>query len=152
MSKRRKKTKKQKLIDKQIRKAYEETGGFDIDGEPISYRQFKERVYAMMKIHGITARQAAQKVLNTESFTSAAERSRENLIHAIRKEFPEDYKIIVEYNRRMRDAQGHFVSTKSNLEWSEYYGAYVLGGRYLIDVTDSPKQINIIDLEWENID
>ena len=128
--------------DKQIRKAYARTGGVDLDGDPISYRQFKQQVKYRMKTDRLTARQAANKYLNTEVFTSAAERSRYNLKQSIKKEFPTVYNELVEINRGIRSDGGRFTSMYSNLKWDKELKGYVLGD-YLIDVSNSPKGVYI---------
>lgn len=80
-----------------------------------------------------------RKELNTEEYTSAAERSRANLVEALKGEFPDEYKTL-------RSKLGQFESVKNNLSWNQNYGGYVFMGRYLIDVSNSPKTVNIVEL------
>lgn len=139
-------TKKTKLLNKQIRKAYKKTGGKTVEGMDITFRQFKNRVLAKMKMEGISASKAARRTLNTESFTTAAQRSRTNLVDSIRREFRAQYGELSRLNKTLRNERGQFTSLKSNLVWSKEYNGYVLGDRYLVDVSNSPKEIIITDL------
>lgn len=142
-------TKKAKLENRQIRRVYRQTGGVTRSGQQITFRQFKNRVKARAKIEGKTVLQAAKKERNTESFTSAAERSRTNLLDKIREKYStgpnstwEDMKRI---NKGIRDPQGHFTSMRENMVWDRDLKGYVIGnditGMYLIDVTNSPEDI-----------
>lgn len=142
-------TKKAKLENRQIRRVYRQTGGVTRSGQQITFRQFKNRVKARAKIEGKTILQAAKKERNTESFTSAAERSRTNLLDKIKEKYStgpnstwEDLKNI---NKRIRDPQGHFTSMRENMIWDRDLKGYVIGdditGMYLIDVTNSPEDI-----------
>lgn len=132
--------------DKQIRKAYMKTGGVDRDGDPISFRQFKQQVKYRMKTNRLTARQAANKYLNTEVFTSAAERSRYNLTQSIKESHPEAYKEMSSINRGLRNEKGQYKSMYSNLTWSKEFNAYTLGD-YIIDVSNSPKGVFITPID-----
>lgn len=133
--------------DRAIRAAYRRTGGFDVEGEPITYAQFRHRVVAKMASERLTAKQASLKELNTEIFVSKGERSRNNLIDAIRKENPAVLADMYEINRKLRDEHGHFTSLRKNMRWDKQRNAYVFGddfvGEYLIDVSNSPKEIFI---------
>ncbi len=82
-----------------------------------------------------------RKEINSESFTSAAERSRTNLINSLKEDFPEQYKEL-----KTKLGLGKFGSIKNNLAWNQTYGAYVMNGQYLIDVSNSPKTVNIVEL------
>lgn len=140
-------TKKAKRINRQIRKIYHTTGGVTLEGDPITFRQFKNRVMARAKSEGITIRKAALKERNTESFVSAAQRSRYNLTEKIREEFPEQFKQLTEINRGVRDSKGRFTKLYNNLVWDKQRKGYVITDRYeqeyLIDVSNSPKTIGI---------
>ena len=82
-----------------------------------------------------------RKEINSESFTSAAERSRTNLVNSLKEDFPEQYKEL-----KTKLGQGKFGSIKSSLVWNQQFGGYVMDGRYLIDVSNSPKTVNIVEL------
>lgn len=146
MAKRKYNTKSYRRQDKQIRKIYETTGGTTVKGKPITYRQFKHRVSARMKSEDLTARQAALKERNTESFVSAAERSRYNLTQSIKRDFPQAYKEMSEINKGLRNSQGRFTSMHSNLTWNKQYNTYQLG-EYIIDVSNSPKGVFITPID-----
>lgn len=146
MSKRKYNTKRYRLQDKQIRKVYNQTGGVDVDGDPITYRQFKHQVTAEMKSEHLTARKAAIKVKNTETFTTAAERSRYNLTEAIKREFPQEYQEMTRINRGLRNDKGQFTAMYQNLKWNKEYNSYVLGD-YVIDVSNSPKGVFVTPID-----
>lgn len=142
-------TKRQKAVNARkyatIRKYYEvaKTKMTEEQLSRITYKRFKKRVMAYSEAKEISIKEASKKVLNTEAFTSPAERSRVNLINAIKEKFPEQYKDIRQLSRNKR---GQFTSVKSNLVWSKELGGYVLGGKYFIDVTNSPEDVIILSL------
>lgn len=147
-------TKKTKLINRQIRRVYRQTGGVTRSGNEITFRQFKNRVIARAKSDNVSIRRAALKVKNTESFTSAAERSRTNLLDQIRDKYntgPNSaWEELKKINRQIRDPQGHFTSMRENMIWDRERKGYVIGdeltGMYLIDVTNSPEDIFLTKL------
>lgn len=165
---RRKLTAKEKSFNKIIRRYYKKTDyrmytknkkdDGTYESEAISKRGFRHRVQAAMKAYDLSPLQAAKKVLNTESFTTAAERSRTNLLNSMRKEFNADYKYLVKLNRQIsRDAKGHFTSLKNNLQWDKDLGTYTLRGyrkegnkitpvKYMIVTTESPKRVFVEEI------
>ena len=144
-------TKKAKLENRQIRKVYKQTGGRELDGRTITFTQFKHRVQARAKAEGTTIRKAAYREKNTLSFTSAAERSRTNLIDTMREKYPDYYRTLTNINKQLRDDKGHFTSIRSNMKWSKEYNAYMIGdsytGVFIIDVSNSPEQIYLTQVE-----
>lgn len=138
------KLKNQKKYEK-IRKAYNEVKE---KNEFVTYKQFKNRVQAQMEANtGLNLKDAIKKVQNTESFTSAAERSRANFLEALKKDFKEEYR---EIRNLSRDDRGHFK--KLELEWTQYgdkWGYSFTGKqglRYFIDVKNSPEEILIYEI------
>lgn len=140
-------TQRRRNQDRAIREAYRRTGGYDVEGEEITYAQFRHRVIFKMSSEKLTAKQASLKELNTEVFVTKGERSRNNLIDAIRKENPALLAEMYETNRKLRDEHGHFTSLRKNMRWDKDRKGYVFGddfvGEYLIDVSNSPKEIFI---------
>ena len=128
-----------------IRKAYEQAKLRMTPEQKsrITYIGFKHRVQATMRSNDVGVKEASRKVLNSEAFTSPAERSRANLKGAVKDSFKEAYERM---RKLSRDERGRFKRIEENLSWDKERKAYVLGGRYLIDVTNSPEEINIIDL------
>lgn len=104
-------TKKQKQANKRTYDAIRK--GYDSSSKPISYISFKHRVQARMKADGLSAKEATKKELNTLTFTSAAERSRNNLIDSIKESFPDEYK---QLRYLSRDAHGKLKAVRENLE------------------------------------
>lgn len=118
---------------KQIKK------GYDTSDKSIPYIAFKHRVQARMAAENKTVKEAVKKELNTETFTTAAERSRTNFVNAIKKNYRETYNEL----RNLSRYKGKYVSIVKNLEWDTTRNGYILGGKYFIDVTNSPEEINI---------
>ena len=109
----------------------------------ITYKQFKNRVQAQMEVNpNLNLNKAIKKVQNTESFTSAAERSRTNLLEALKKDYNTEYK---EIRNLSRDEKGHFKKLK--LDWTKngdkwgYSFVGLHGLTYFIDVTNSPEEV-----------
>ncbi len=136
---------KNKRAYKTIRKYYEiaRSKMSEEQRRRITYIGFKHRVQATMIEKDLNVRKASEKVVNSEAFTTPAERSRVNLKEAIREEFKSDWE---ELRKLSRDKHGRFKKVEENLEWNKERGGYVLGGEYFIDVSDSPKEIRIIKL------
>lgn len=109
----------------------------------MTYIQFKRRIKLRMESSDVNLKTALRKEANTETYTSAAERSRVNLIESLKEDFKGDYDKL----RNLSREKGRFKALKENLEWSKEYNAYLVGGRYLIDVTNSPEQVIITDIE-----
>ena len=134
------KSKKRILSEtKQIQKVYDK-----LDNSKLTFRQFENRTRARMEAEGLKAHRAAVKEANTETFVSAAERSRANLLEGLKEDFNDEYK---ELQRLSRDAKGRFVSVKENLVWDKdkkgYY-LHTISGDYFIDVSNSPKSVEIV--------
>lgn len=133
------KLKNQKKYEK-IKKAYNEVKD---KNDLITYKQFKNRVQAQMEANpSLNLKGAIKKVQNTESFTSAAERSRANFLEALKKDFAEEYK---EIRNLSRDEKGKFKKLK--LEWTKHGDSWGYsftgkqGLRYFIDVKNSPEEV-----------
>ena len=125
---------------KRIRKAYNEVKD---KNEDVTYKQFKNRVLAQKEANpDLSWKQVIKKEQRTETFLSAAERSRQNLIKSLKEDFSEEYK---EIKNLSRDERGKFKALE--LEWikhgnkSGYSFIGLHGLRYFIDVTNSPKEV-----------
>ena len=133
---------KNKAAYKNIRKEYEKVK----DKAPVSYVQFKRRVKARAEKDGISIKAAAKKEARTETFLSAAERSRENLLTSLREKHGEAYSELKNLSR----SKGRFQSIKENLKWDQDRKGYVLnagGKQYFIDVTNSPEEVNVTEIQ-----
>ena len=116
------------------------------------YMQYKNRVEAMMAAKDYTVRKAVAKVNNTETFISPAERSRTNLLNALKEKYTPQYKTI---KNLMRDEKGRFISLEDinrKLKWTKTkdkwgYTFMVNDSTYLIDVSNSPKGVEIIEIQ-----
>lgn len=138
-------TKKQKAKNKSaykaIRREYEKVK----DKAPVSYIQFKRRVQARAKSDNISVRSAAKREARTETFLSAAERSRENILSGIKTKHREVYDEIKNLSRE----KGRYQSIKDNLIWDKERKGYTLnanGKNYFIDVSNSPEEINVMEI------
>lgn len=111
----------------------------------VTYVQFKRRVKARMEAENLNWKSAAKKEAHTETFVSAGERSRENLIKAIKDDFNDVYR---DLRNKSRD-KGKFVAIKDNLTWDSDRNGYILNAgtkQYFIDVSNSPKDISILEI------
>ena len=89
---------KNKSAYKAIRREYEKVK----DKAPVSYIQFKRRVKARAKSDNMTIKSAAKREARTETFLTAAERSRENILSGIKTKHREVYDEIRELNKLNR--------------------------------------------------
>ena len=132
---------KNKAAYKNIRKEYDKVK----EKANVSYIQFKRRVKSRAEKDNISIKEAAKKEAHTETFISAAERSRENLIDAIKDKHSEAYKKLKNASR----SKGKFQSIKDNLSWDQKRNGYILnasGKKYFIDVTNSPEDVEIEEI------
>lgn len=134
---------KNKAIYKNIRKEYNKVK----DKANVSYVQFKNRTLSRAKADNMSVKAAAKREARTETFLSAGERSRENLLAGIKEKHAEAYSELKNLSR----VKGKFQSIKDNLSWEKVgnkYG-YVLNAgnkQYFIDVSNSPEEVNIEEL------
>lgn len=132
---------KNRAAYKNIRKEYDKVK----DNAPVSYIQFKRRVKSRAERDGISIKVAAKREARTETFLTAAERSRENLIEAIKEKHAEAYSEL----RNLSRVKGKFQSIKDNLVWDNSRRGYILNAgtkRYFIDITNSPEDVIITEV------
>ena len=132
---------KNRAAYKNIRKEYDKVK----DNAPVSYVQFKRRVKSRAERDNISIKAAAKREARTETFLSAAERSRENLINAIKEKHAEAYSEL----RNLSRSKGKYQSIKDNLVWDNSRSGYILNAgtkRYFIDVTNSPEDVIITEV------
>ena len=133
---------KNKAEYKAIRKEYNKVK----DKAPnVSYIQFKHRAQSRAKRDDISIKEAAKKEARTETFLKASERSRENLIEALKTKHREAYDELKNLSRN----KGKFQSIKGNLTWDTNRNGYVLnsgGKQYFVDVSNSPEEVNIEEI------
>lgn len=84
-----------------------------------------------------------KKRLNRETYTSPAERSRVNMMQGLKEKHRDVYNVI---RKLSRDERGQFKKVEDNMTWNKDHGGYVIGGRYFVDVQNSPESVSIIDL------
>ena len=138
-------TKKQKAKNKSaykaIRREYEKVK----DKAPVSYIQFKRRVKARAKSDNMAIKAAAKREARTETFLTAAERSRENILSGIKTKHREVYDELKNLSRE----KGRYQSIKDNLIWDKERKGYTLnanGKNYFIDVSNSPEDIKVMEI------
>lgn len=132
---------KNKAAYKNIRKEYDKVK----DKADVSYIQFKRRVKSRAAKDEISIKEAARKEARTETFLKAPERSRENLIEAIKTKHSDAYKKLKNVSR----SRGKFQSIKDNLTWDKSRNGYVLnadGRSYFINITNSPEDVEIEEI------
>lgn len=133
---------KNKAAYKNIRKEYDK-----IENKAgVSYVQFKRRVKSRAAKDNISIKSAAKKEARTETFLSAGERSRENLLEAIKTKYSETYKELKNLSR----SKGKYQSIKENLTWDKDQKGYILQAgnkQYFIDVTNSPEEVTVTEIK-----
>ena len=132
---------KNKAAYKAIRKEYEKVK----DKAPVSYIQFKRRVKARANADQINLKEAAKKEARTETFYSAGERSRDNLVESLKEKHFDAYKELKNASRK----NGKFQKIKENLKWDTDRKGYVLEAgdkSYFVDVTNSPEEVNLVEI------
>jgi len=129
-------------IYKQIRKQYNKIA----DKNVMTYVEYKNEVFLRANADKINVKQAAIKLNNTELFVTRAERSRTNLINSLKKEHNYVFKKLKQLSR---NEKGQFVAMSNNLVWDRDLDGYILSGRYLIEVSNSPEEVNVFDLETQ---
>ena len=132
---------KNRAAYKNIRKEYDKVKG----KAPVSYMQFKHRTQSRAKRDGISIKAAAKREARTETFLTAAERSRENNLEGIKEKHREAYDEL----RNLSRSKGKFQSIKDNLSWDKDRKGYILNAgdkQYFIDVTNSPEEVNITEI------
>lgn len=133
-----------KAAYKAVRKEYNKVK----DKAQVSYVQFKRRAVSRAKRDNTSLKEAAKKEAHTETFVSSAERSRENLIEAIKTKHKEAYDQLKNLNRN----KGKYQKIQTNLEWDKGRGGYILNTgekKYFIDVSNSPEGVDIEELADE---
>lgn len=156
---------KNKAAYKAIRREYEKVKYSKEnykDGKMIiDYKGFKNRTLARAKKDKMTIRAAAKREARTDSFLTAAERSRENLLSAFKTKHREVYdeiknlsrysgKTIRDENGRITKKAGQFESISGNLEWDKERKGYTLnsnGKKYFIDVSNSPEDVKLTEMK-----
>lgn len=132
---------KNKAAYKNIKKEYDKVK----DKAPVSYVQFKRRVKARAERDDISVKAAAKREARTETFLSAGERSRENIIEGLKENHREAYDEL----RNLSRSKGKFQSIKDNLSWDKDRKGYILNAgdkQYFIDVSNSPEEVNITEI------
>ena len=99
---------KNKKAYKAIRKEYDKVK----NKADVSYVQFKRRAVSRAKRDNTSLKEAAKKEAHTETFVSSAERSRENLLEAIKTKHKEAYSELKNLNR----SKGKYQKIQTNLE------------------------------------
>lgn len=134
---------KNKTLYKRIRNAYDDVKYKNPD---ISYKQFKNRVMAQKEANpSISWKEAIKKETRTETFFTAAERSRENLINKLKSEFANEYK---EIRNLSRTDTGKYKAL--TLVWDKDRNGYTFTGKggktYFIDITNSPEEVLVYEI------
>lgn len=106
---------------------------------------FKRQIMSRMEQENSTIKSAIKKELHRDVYIPKAEKFKENAISGL-KQFQEFKK----FQRSLRDKSGRFVKfDKNNVKYEgENKYSYVdgFGNSFIIDFSNSPKQIKIYDL------
>lgn len=121
---------------KAIRKAYNKVKG----QSNITYVQFKHRVQARAKSEKLSYKEASNRESYFIEYKTSGERRKHGFTEAIKEKFKGDYN---ELRMLSRNKKGQFVGIRNNMAWDKDMNGYVLGGKYFIDVSNSPEEIVI---------
>lgn len=95
------------------------------------------------------AQREIARLKNTEAYTSAAERSRNNMKQMMKERFSDSWE---EFNslRQKRDERGRYIKINNQMHWNTEMGGYTFideeGHTRFIDVSNSPEEIKFTDL------
>ena len=101
----------------------------------------------------VTLRTALRREVHSHAYTSGETIAKENFLESLKEKHKDSYK---ELKMRSRNDRGQFVSLQSNITWheTEVGGKKVkgfefttgTGQRFLIDITNSPEEVEFIEL------
>ena len=125
--------------------------GKTIVPKTVDFRAYRKRVEADRIAKGTKMSQSARNVLNSEIFQPRADRSKANIINALRTKFPKEYLIM---RNILRDNKGHYTSYDSwysKMDWdrslNDGRGAWKFadgkGKEWYINVTNSPIERSV---------
>lgn len=126
----------------------------------LTYKQFKENVKGQLNVKRKRdekekqvadftkdeIKAAAIKESRTDTIWEPWERSRDNLLESLKEKHQDAYS---ELKNLSRGPGGKYQKIKANLEWDEKRNGYLLnadGKQYYIDITNSPEEVNIIEV------
>lgn len=138
-------TKRQKAANRanynRIRREYNKIENPDVD-----YKTFKKMVLGRAEGTGESIKEAAKNVAHSRAFTSAEDVAKENILKGLKREFRDVYDEL--RWKAGRYEKGETLADK--IEWSDKLQSYVMesstGERYMIDISNSPKQAQLIRL------
>ena len=162
---------KNKAKYNEIRKIYNKVVK---DKSDLTYMQFRNNVKGLLNIKkkrneeekSITKfskeeiKNAAIKESRTDTIWEPWERSRDNLISGLKEKHSEAYdklknlsrysgKTIRDENGKITKITGQFQSITGNLTWDKERKGYILNAgdkQYFIDVSNSPEEVNITEI------
>ena len=119
----------------------------------LTYKQFENRVIARKVAEKVTLKTAVKKELHSHAYTSPEDIAKENFMSGIREKHNEAYK---ELRRMARTEEGRFKKVAESISWyeSSKNGRKVSGFKiksydgkeYVIDVSNSPEEVELIEL------
>ena len=138
-------TKKQKAHNRaesnRIRREYDK-----IKNPDVSFREFKKMTMGMNKGTGESLRETARKLAHGRAFTSASDVAKENLLAGMKESYRDVYDDLLRKAGKYEKGQ----TLKDKIEWSAQYKSYLLknpsGKTYIIDISDSPKSMSLIEI------
>ena len=138
-------TKKQKQKNRaeynRIRRIYNK-----IDNPDLSYKEFKDMVYGLNKGTKETIKETAKRVAHSQKFVSAERVGKENILTGLKENFRDVYDEL-RYKAGKFEKGEHLIE---RLKWNDSMQAYTMtsstGATWLIDITNSPKNAQLIRL------
>lgn len=141
---RKKLTKAQKAHNRaeynRIRRIWEKTD------KSLDYKTFKKIVQGISKSTGETVKEAGERFAHSRMYKSAEDVGKENILGSLK----EDHRAVYDELRRKVGFMGKGEHLTDNIEWDSTKQSYIVnarnGERYMIDISNSPKEAVLIKL------
>ena len=123
-----------------IRRIWERTD------KSLDYKTFKKIVQGISKSTGESVKEAGEKFAHSRMYKSAEDVGKENILGSLK----EDHREVYDELRRKVGFMGKGEHLVDNIEWDSDKQAYIVHGTqgkdYMIDISNSPKEANLIEL------
>ena len=141
---RKKLTKAQKAHNRaeynRIRRIWEKTD------KSVDYKTFKKIVQGIAKSRKETIKEAGERYAHSRRFKTAEDVGKENILDSLK----EDHRAVYDELRRKVGFMSKGEHLTDNIEWDSTKQAYIVnarnGYRYMIDISNSPKEAVLIKL------
>lgn len=123
-----------------IRRIWEKTD------RSLDYKTFKKIVQGISKSTGESVKEAGKRFAHSRMYKSAEDVGKENILNSLK----EDYRVVYDELRKRVGFMNKGEHLADKIEWDSTKQAYVInaknGERYMIDISNSPKEAVLIKL------